>query len=125
MTQLSQKLHERFSHFSHTAKTRRSRKFTLWLSGLALALGGLTLAQAGHLISTPAANGVADTSVRASSTDSSGAKSSINPTNIKVEANDSTSADNSDSSSPHSSTHITVNGHSIAVPKNGSVHTTV
>lgn len=42
----------------------KSRKFTLWLPGLALAAGGLTLAQAGHLKATPAANGAFGTSVK-------------------------------------------------------------
>ncbi|MGZ6005454.1 MAG: hypothetical protein ACXWLH_04865 [Candidatus Saccharimonadales bacterium] len=126
MTKRSFEFRQTLSHkYGSMMAARNSRKFFLWLVGLGLAVGSITLAQAGQTQATPAANGTGSTSVSVStSAVKDSPQSNSAKTDVSVSSNQSKAVDD-DSSGTATNTQVTVNGKSIPVPKNGSVHKTV
>lgn len=109
--------------YKSMTKHHTGRKLFFWLAGLALATGSLTLAQADHTGANSAANSAHSASVRVSTTSTDNNPPAQPKTEVRVDSAQGNAGDDTDSDS--SRTTVSVNGHHVSVPSNGSVHTTI
>lgn len=123
MLKLGRLFNPRANHPSTAPISNKSRLFKTfpWLAGFALAFGVPAVINAQHAPASklPNVKAVSTANIDKPSEDNSKTKAEVNI------QKDDTSSDETNYSSNHVSTHVTVNGHHIDVPANGSVHKTV